>query len=104
MCDDANPDARVRQAPKSLGGAFDYWHGGEHVVLKHSHAVVIGILVGSETPLVEIPTAFHRICLDWHVVDVGDDLAKPAGVVSNDPIEIDTKNERTAHGLQPARL
>ena len=95
--DDADPDPRIREAPERVGRAGDHGHRADHVEFGDRLLVQAVVLVGIEAPLVEVPGPFERQRLWIDAAQLGDDLAKPPGVVAHDTVEIDAQHELPCH-------
>ena len=105
MRDDADPHARVRQAPQAVGDARERGHVAEHPVLEHREPVQPIELVGAgDAPLGEVPGAgvAERLGIDPAVL--GHHRSERARVVAAHAVEVHPEDEPSAHdGLTTRR-
>ena len=91
--DDADPDAGIGEPPQGVGRAVDDGHGANHVELGDGPVVEAVVLVGGESPFVEVPGAVQRQRVGLHAPEFGDDLAEPPGVVGHHTVEVHAEHE-----------
>ena len=64
----------------------------------HGDAVIVRVLVGPQTPLVEIPRALEGHSLGIDTAQLGHDVAESPRVVTDDAVEVDAQHEMMRYG------